>query len=615
MGSPLSARNDESPSGDAERSPLTIATGRRFAAGRKTTDLSVYFFAFLSLLILSGSTTVAPDSEYMFQRKPARIALVIGNSAYQHQVGIPSAALDVERLAGMLKDIGFVVVRYENVTMQQFEYDILPAFAKRVDPGKLALFFFSGHGFAYGGSDYLAPVDLPQTVQERDLALRAIPVEDVEDYLTRTSPGLLLFLLDSCRDVPNFVVTNRTNNNALEKGFRENQAKLKYRYSNVEFGYAARIGRPAQGSDANGVLSLFSDGLVHYLGERGPELHSMFKDVMDFVLTQSQQNQQPGITDYSVTDLYLNPIATQETEAWSAALSSHDPDDIARYSRRNAMSIYSAAARKWLADNPKASEPSSKIPAVAVERDWSPNSSVRLGLRPSTVPFAFERTSDVFAGGTVALSDEQLGLVRSGGSAEDFTPLSAETGFESNRFRAAGEAITTADLKGHSAPSFSAPIVARVPYGTKLKITSVKSGTPDVTWISAINPSSGEEMYLPAQAAAPANPVELGKSLREVIVPGIPNGLRDLVDKKPIMDTLGLLKRQRDTITWVSIAAGKGKSAREDDELAARIVHAEYVLTLNGVSRQRITAVRGVPDLPSDYLRVRFFGYNMEVGK
>src|ERR1700730_6257144 len=90
----------------------------------------------------SGSDKVDPS--YVFEHSPRRGALVVGNSDYDHQVKIPSSSLDAQQMENSLKALGFDVLVYHNVSMRRFEYDLVPEFAKRIQPGDLAVFFFSG---------------------------------------------------------------------------------------------------------------------------------------------------------------------------------------------------------------------------------------------------------------------------------------------------------------------------------------------------------------------------------------------------------------------------------------------------------------------------------------
>src|SRR5690349_8522222 len=115
------------------------------------------------------SHSAFPD-DYLFEREPGRHALVIGNSNYQHISGIPSAALDAQKVAARLRELNFNVTEPgELVSVRALEDEILPAFRKPIDPGDLVVFYFSGHGFSYGPSNYLAPTALPAQVNEQDL--------------------------------------------------------------------------------------------------------------------------------------------------------------------------------------------------------------------------------------------------------------------------------------------------------------------------------------------------------------------------------------------------------------------------------------------------------------
>lgn len=566
----------------------------------------------------SGSDKV--DSSYVFESQPRRVALVVGNSDYDHQVSIPSASLDAQQMENSLKALGFDVLVYHNVSMRQFEYDLVPEFAKKIQPGDLAVFFFSGHGFAYGANNFLAPTDLPQSIDEQDVTLKAFSVEAFEDSLKAANPELVVFLLDSCRSMPNFVVKDANNNNVVEKGFKEAQQPQRSHYNTI-FGYAARFGNAAIGSSAPGQMSLYSSGLIQYLTEQDAELDDVLKDVRSYVLRHSQQRQDPGIGLWSATDLYLNPTPTildQEKIAWLSALSSNKSDAVEHFSERYALCPFAAAARKWLKDHPQqiAVEAYSMVSPVAVERAWRPDNSKRVALRRLGAPLALGRKADVTQEGVAGLSDKQLGLLPSGTLRSDIeapsvslTASTQEVSFDYALVSAVGSAVTTADLKGRVEPKVHSPVAEQIPFGTPITITGVESGAANDKWLAAENPRTKTKFFLPADPVAPPRPLELGQSLREVTVPGIQKGLEDLVDPMPIVASIAALRSTNRRITWVSIAAGRGKDQEEDDTLAARVIHAEYILTQNGIPRERITTVQGERKIKGDKIRVRFFGY------
>ena len=47
--------------------------------------------------------------DYLFEREPARLALVVGNSDYEHLGSLHSAKLDAREMSTRLKRLGFAV--------------------------------------------------------------------------------------------------------------------------------------------------------------------------------------------------------------------------------------------------------------------------------------------------------------------------------------------------------------------------------------------------------------------------------------------------------------------------------------------------------------------------
>ncbi len=305
----------------------------------------------LSVCAIAGD---ARAQDYLFEREPARLALVVGNPDYKYLAPLHSAKLDAEQMAAKLKALGFIVTWVPQLpSVRDFEDSIMPAFRKNIQPGGVVLFYFSGHGFAYGPHNYIAPADLPLVVTDQAVADNAIAVEGLEDYFARRRPGLILMLIDACRTIGGFVIRDSRNQNLVAKGVAEH-VQSNQGINTVE-GYAARAGSAALGSNSRSALSPFTNSLAAHIEKKGAEFASMFKDVAADVLLATHQMQDPGIVNWSASDLYLNPtddIRAQEKEAWLAALSDNSWEDVLRYSYRHAVSRHAAAARQWLEDNP-----------------------------------------------------------------------------------------------------------------------------------------------------------------------------------------------------------------------------------------------------------------------
>jgi uncharacterized caspase-like protein len=87
-----------------------------------------------------------------------RVALVIGNSAYEHVPQLANPKNDAADMAKKLKDLGFEVVVGENLDLSSMRKTARD-FAAKLDGADLSLFFYAGHGLQVNGSNFMAPVD------------------------------------------------------------------------------------------------------------------------------------------------------------------------------------------------------------------------------------------------------------------------------------------------------------------------------------------------------------------------------------------------------------------------------------------------------------------------
>ena len=99
-----------------------------------------------------------------------RLALVIGNDAYQHIDALRKARADAKSYADLLREKGFIVEdRYDLgiVDMQA----AVGEFVAKIEPGDTAVFVYSGHGWSDGARNYLVRVDAPDRASQ-DLLTR-----------------------------------------------------------------------------------------------------------------------------------------------------------------------------------------------------------------------------------------------------------------------------------------------------------------------------------------------------------------------------------------------------------------------------------------------------------
>lgn len=126
-----------------------------------------------------------------------RVALLIGNAAYQHESALDNPLNDVDAMARALAALGFDVETARNADRRDMRIK-LKAFADRARGADTALFFYSGHGMEIAGRNYLIPTDAE--LRHPDHAeFDAVAVDLAIEAAGRAS-RLSVVVLDACRN-------------------------------------------------------------------------------------------------------------------------------------------------------------------------------------------------------------------------------------------------------------------------------------------------------------------------------------------------------------------------------------------------------------------------------
>jgi len=86
----------------------------------------------------------------------ARVALAIGNSAYQHTSKLINPSNDVSDLARILKTPGYQV--FEGIDLKAGMDRSIRQFARALSDADAGVVFYAGHGLKVSGQNYLASV-------------------------------------------------------------------------------------------------------------------------------------------------------------------------------------------------------------------------------------------------------------------------------------------------------------------------------------------------------------------------------------------------------------------------------------------------------------------------
>jgi hypothetical protein len=135
-----------------------------------------------------------------------RVALVVGNDRYANlpqQAQLHNAVNDARAVAASLRQIGFDVIAGENLPRGAL-VDRFGDLMQRLEPGDTAFFFYSGHGVALDGVNYILPTDVPDAAagQEARLKLAALGESDIIAELGGRGVRVAVVVLDACRTNP-----------------------------------------------------------------------------------------------------------------------------------------------------------------------------------------------------------------------------------------------------------------------------------------------------------------------------------------------------------------------------------------------------------------------------
>ena len=129
-----------------------------------------------------------------------RIALVIGNDAYQNVPKLSKAGNDAGAMARELTAAGFEVQVHRDLNYRGM-VKAVETLAKRISGGDEVLVFFAGHGVQIKTGSYMLPVDI-EAATESEVEKTAYGVTDLTDKLSEAKAAFALVVVDACRDNP-----------------------------------------------------------------------------------------------------------------------------------------------------------------------------------------------------------------------------------------------------------------------------------------------------------------------------------------------------------------------------------------------------------------------------
>jgi uncharacterized caspase-like protein len=213
-----------------------------------------------------------------------RVALVIGNSAYEHVARLGTPADDASAIAALFKGAGFQVFERTDLANLGFRR-VVREFTVATRDADIAVVFFAGHGVEIRGTNYLIPVDAALK-SDLDATDEAISLDRILESV-ESAKRLRLIILDACRENPFEKRMKRNfNTRAVARGLAEISAP-----ANTVVAFAAKAGSTCE--DGSGKNSTYTMALLKHLATPGLDVRLALGRVRDEVLRATDSRQEP----------------------------------------------------------------------------------------------------------------------------------------------------------------------------------------------------------------------------------------------------------------------------------------------------------------------------------
>ncbi|MDD5299376.1 MAG: caspase family protein [Gallionella sp.] len=256
--------------------------------------LKIFAFVLCSLLLAASANAAQRNLKITTGtvQTQKRVALVIGNAAYQGAPHLRNPVNDARAMSNVLNGLGFEVIEVTDATQKEM-LRAITAFGEKLNTETSALFFYAGHGMQVKGKNYIIPVDA-QIKNESAVASESVSVDTVLEQLNASPVSIII--LDACR------------NNPFERSFRKMSGGGLAQMDAPKGSFIAYATAPGKtANDGDGKNGLFTQELLRQINEPGVELGKLFMHVRASVAAKSGDAQMPWDSSSMVGEFYFKP--------------------------------------------------------------------------------------------------------------------------------------------------------------------------------------------------------------------------------------------------------------------------------------------------------------------
>lgn len=217
-----------------------------------------------------------------------RVALVIGNAAYNNAPKLANTVNDANAITKLLKSANFeVVISRNDLGVVDFKRTVRE-FLITAENADIAVVYYAGHGIEMGGTNYLIPVDAKLS-RDYDIEDEGVALDRLI-WALQSVRRLRLIILDACRDNP---FAGRVRSAGLRSAMKGGLATLEDVGADTMVAFAAKAGSVSY--DGDGPNSPFATALLRHLTEPGVDVRIALGKVRDDVVSMTGGRQEPYI--------------------------------------------------------------------------------------------------------------------------------------------------------------------------------------------------------------------------------------------------------------------------------------------------------------------------------
>lgn len=371
-------------------------------------------------LLLTAATAIAGEN--------ARVALIIGNSAYKSLQRLPNPSRDARLMEDALKTVGFETITVIDATREDV-VRAMKSLTSKIGPESSVVVFYAGHGIQFDDENYLIPVD-SELSDEASLPFEAFSLKLITDQIDRVKPKIAIFILDACRNNPLEKKSRSAGSGGAIRGLARATGPL-----GTFIAFATAPGEVA--TDGQGKNSPFSRALAQVIATPGLPIEQVFKRTRERVVKETDGAQVPWDNSSLIDDFFFKSAlpdepqfsaqATQDAQAWQVASTTDNQAAYRTYLDTFPQGLFAEIAATRLTADEKPTEKREDTAALSLPPNRTTDSTTDLltwnEISTSTDPAQYRNYLDKYPEGLFAKLARLRLADLSNGSVSEVTSL------------------------------------------------------------------------------------------------------------------------------------------------------------------------------------------------